>query len=71
MTGGDWIPAPRVGWGGGMAGKQLITGLCPGGKVRMERLARGTLDRRMNPALMAWRPAPSAVSKRSMRRSRC
>jgi alcohol dehydrogenase (NADP+) len=53
MTDQDWIPIPRVGWGVGMASKQLVTGLCPGGRVRMERLAQVILNGRMDPALMA------------------
>ncbi len=58
----DFKPGDRIivgditpGWGVGMAGKQLVTGLCSGGKVRMVRLARVTLDRRLNPALMETR----------------
>ncbi len=53
VTDQDWIPIPRVGWGVGMASKQLVTGLCPGGRVRMQRLAEVILNRRMDPALMA------------------
>ena len=53
MTENDWIPLNRVDWGVGMASKQLMTGLCPGGKVRMERLAQVILNKRMDPGLMA------------------
>jgi alcohol dehydrogenase (NADP+) len=53
LTDHDWIPVPRVGWGVGMASKQLITGLCPGGRVRMERLAEVIRHGRMDPSLMA------------------
>jgi isopropanol dehydrogenase (NADP+) len=49
----DYIPIPRVGWGVGMASKQLMTGLCPGGRVRMERLAEVVMHGRMDPSLMA------------------
>jgi threonine dehydrogenase-like Zn-dependent dehydrogenase len=49
----DYLPIPRTGWGFGMASKQIITGLCPGGKVRMERLADIVKYGRMDPALMA------------------
>ncbi len=53
MGNDDTIPIPRVGWGFGMASKQIMTGLCPGGKVRMERLAEVVMHKRMDPALMA------------------
>lgn len=36
---GDTLPIPRVEWGFGMADKDIHTGLCPGGRTRMERLA--------------------------------
>ncbi|MCL2686924.1 MAG: NAD(P)-dependent alcohol dehydrogenase [Methanobrevibacter sp.] len=50
---GDTLPIPRVGWGFGMADKDFATGLCPGGRVRMERLADIVSYGRMDPALMA------------------
>ena len=31
---------PRVEWGVGMADKTIATGLCPGGRLRMDRLLR-------------------------------
>lgn len=34
----DIIPIPRTDWGCGMAHKDIRGGLCPGGRVRMERL---------------------------------
>ena len=49
----DIIPLPRVGWGYGMADKNIVTGLCPGGRVRMERLADVVMCGRMDPSLMA------------------
>jgi len=49
----DIIPLPRVGWGYGMADKNIMTGLCPGGRVRMERLAEVVMCGRMDPSLMA------------------
>jgi alcohol dehydrogenase (NADP+) len=36
---GETLPIPRVEWGFGMADKDIHTGLCPGGRTRMERLA--------------------------------
>ncbi len=49
----DILPIPRAGWGFGMADKNIMTGLCPGGRVRMERLAEVVMHGRMDPALMA------------------
>jgi isopropanol dehydrogenase (NADP+) len=49
----DTIPISRVDWGFGMAEKNIITGLCPGGRVRMERLADLVTYGRMDPSLMA------------------
>lgn len=45
---GEYVHLPRVEWGVGMAEKTINTGLCTGGRLRMERLLRlldaGTLD---------------------------
>lgn len=35
---GDYIPIPRIEWGQGMSHKTIKGGLCPGGRLRMERL---------------------------------
>ncbi|MGH4123264.1 MAG: NAD(P)-dependent alcohol dehydrogenase [Clostridium sp.] len=35
---GDFLPIPRAEWGCGMAHKTIVGGLCPGGRLRMERL---------------------------------
>jgi threonine dehydrogenase-like Zn-dependent dehydrogenase len=37
---GDFIEIPRVEWGFGMAEKDIATGLCPGGHLRISRLRR-------------------------------
>ena len=37
---GEFVHLPRVEWGVGMADKTIATGLCPGGRLRMERLLR-------------------------------
>ncbi|MHC6178466.1 NAD(P)-dependent alcohol dehydrogenase [Clostridium sp. JNZ X4-2] len=35
---GDFLPIPREAWGCGMAHKTIKGGLCPGGRLRIERL---------------------------------
>ena len=42
---GEIVPIPRLEWGVGMSDKTIRTGLCPGGRERMERLLR-LLDRK-------------------------
>lgn len=37
---GEFVSIPRVAWGVGMADKTIRTGLCPGGRLRMEHLLR-------------------------------
>lgn len=49
----DILPIPRVGWGFGMAYKTIKGGLCPGGRVRMERMAEMVTHGRIDPSLMA------------------
>jgi isopropanol dehydrogenase (NADP+) len=49
---GDYVRIPRVEWGVGMAEKTIATGLCPGGRLRMERLLRLLEMKRVDPTLM-------------------
>ena len=48
LNGGDYIKIPRVEWGTGMGHKVISGGLTPGGRLRMEKLAKliqvGKLD---------------------------
>jgi isopropanol dehydrogenase (NADP+) len=37
---GEYVSIPRIAWGVGMADKTIRTGLCPGGRLRMQRLLR-------------------------------
>jgi threonine dehydrogenase-like Zn-dependent dehydrogenase len=46
---GDVVPIPRLEWGVGMADKTIRTGLCPGGRERMERLLRLLQKKRIDP----------------------
>jgi threonine dehydrogenase-like Zn-dependent dehydrogenase len=45
----DYIKIPRVAWGVGMSDKTIRTGLCPGGRERMERLIRLIQNGRIDP----------------------
>ena len=49
---GEFVHIPRVEWGVGMADKTIATGLCPGGRLRMERLLRVLEAGRVDPTLM-------------------
>jgi isopropanol dehydrogenase (NADP+) len=49
---GEFVHIPRVEWGVGMADKTIATGLCPGGRLRMERLLRVLESGRVDPTLM-------------------
>ncbi|GAA4930321.1 threonine dehydrogenase-like Zn-dependent dehydrogenase [Nonomuraea thailandensis] len=49
---GEFVRIPRVEWGVGMADKTITTGLCPGGRLRMERLLRILQGRRLDPTPM-------------------
>jgi len=49
---GDYVAIPRLDWGVGMAEKAIRTGLCPGGRLRMERLFRLLQTGCVDPTLM-------------------
>ncbi|MFI6494519.1 zinc-binding dehydrogenase [Streptomyces sp. NPDC050564] len=49
---GEFVSIPRVEWGVGMADKTIATGLCPGGRLRMERLLRVLEKERVDPTHM-------------------
>ena len=49
---GEYVAIPRLDWGVGMAEKTIRTGLCPGGRLRMERLIRLLQTGRVDPARM-------------------
>ncbi|MGA7761075.1 MAG: NAD(P)-dependent alcohol dehydrogenase [Candidatus Binataceae bacterium] len=46
---GEFVHIPRMEWGVGMAEKTIRTGLCPGGRLRMERLLRLLQGGRVDP----------------------
>ncbi|HEX5996525.1 MAG TPA: NAD(P)-dependent alcohol dehydrogenase [Jiangellales bacterium] len=49
---GEFVHIPRVEWGVGMADKTIASGLCPGGRLRMERLLRLLENGRVDPTRM-------------------
>jgi threonine dehydrogenase-like Zn-dependent dehydrogenase len=49
---GEYVQIPREDWGVGMAEKTINTGLCPGGRVRLERLLRLLENDRVDPTHM-------------------
>ncbi len=46
---GDYVKIPRAEWGCGMAHKQIVGGLMPGGRLRSEKLARLVMANRIHP----------------------
>ncbi len=57
---GDVVPIPRLEWGVGMADKTIRSGLCPGGRERMERLLRLLRKKRVNPGPLTTHRFPFA-----------
>ncbi|PZG18242.1 NAD(P)-dependent alcohol dehydrogenase [Nonomuraea aridisoli] len=55
---GEFVRIPRVAWGVGMADKTIRTGLCPGGRLRMERLLRVLAAKRLDPTPMTTHTFP-------------
>jgi isopropanol dehydrogenase (NADP+) len=55
---GEFVRIPRVEWGVGMADKTIATGLCPGGRLRMERLLQILETGRVDPTLMTTHQFP-------------
>ncbi len=49
---GEFIEIPREEWGVGMAEKDIVTGLCPGGRLRISRLLRLLKNGRLDPTPM-------------------
>jgi alcohol dehydrogenase (NADP+) len=47
---GEYIKIPRVEWGVGMGHKHIHGGLCPGGRLRMEKLASLVKYKKLDPS---------------------
>ncbi|HEV2238606.1 MAG TPA: NAD(P)-dependent alcohol dehydrogenase [Ktedonobacterales bacterium] len=55
---GEFVHLPRIEWGVGMAEKTITTGLCPGGRLRMERMLRLLASRRVDPTRLTTHTYP-------------
>jgi threonine dehydrogenase-like Zn-dependent dehydrogenase len=62
---GEFVNIPRVEWGVGMAEKTIRTGLCPGGRLRMERLLALLQAKRLDPTTMTTHTFPFAQLDRA------
>lgn len=49
---GDYIQIPRVEWGVGMGHKNILGGLTPGGRLRLEKLAKIVANGKLDVSLM-------------------
>lgn len=49
---GEYVSIPREEWGVGMAEKDIVTGLCPGGRLRMQQMLRLLENGRLDPTPM-------------------
>ncbi|MCO8246771.1 zinc-binding dehydrogenase [Haladaptatus sp. AB643] len=49
---GEYVEIPRAEWGVGMAEKDIVTSLCPGGRLRLRRLLRLLETDRVDPTRM-------------------
>lgn len=61
---GEFVSIPRLEWGVGMAEKTIRTGLCPGGRLRMERMLRLIESGRVDPRRMTTHTFPFAELER-------
>lgn len=55
---GEFVQIPREEWGVGMAEKNIVTGLCPGGRLRLQRLLRLLENGRLDPTPMTTHTFP-------------
>lgn len=62
---GEFVHIPRIEWGVGMAEKTIRTGLCPGGRLRMEQLLRILQNGRVDPTKMTTHTFPFTDAARA------
>ncbi|MFB6130018.1 MAG: NAD(P)-dependent alcohol dehydrogenase [Salinigranum sp.] len=55
---GETVDIPREEWGVGMAEKDIVTGLCPGGRLRLRRLLRLIETGKVDPTRMTTHTFP-------------
>lgn len=55
---GEFVHIPRLEWGVGMANITIVTDLCPGGRVRMERMLRLLQNKRIDPTRLTTHVFP-------------
>lgn len=55
---GEYVQIPREEWGVGMSEKTITTGLCPGGRLRLQRLLRLLEADRVDPTHMTTHEFP-------------
>jgi threonine dehydrogenase-like Zn-dependent dehydrogenase len=64
---GDFLKIPRIAWGVGMGDKTIRTGLCPGGRERMQRLLRLLETGRVDPTPLTTHQFPFAELPKAFR----
>ncbi|GER83882.1 NAD(P)-dependent alcohol dehydrogenase [Thermogemmatispora aurantia] len=62
---GEFVHIPRLDWGVGMAEKTITTGLCPGGRLRLERLLLLLQQKRVDPTPMTTHTFPFEEMERA------
>jgi len=62
---GEFIRIPRAEWGVGMAEISIVTGLCTGGRLRMERLLRLLAGKRLDPTQLTSHTFPFEEMERA------
>nr|BBH92191.1 NAD(P)-dependent alcohol dehydrogenase [Thermogemmatispora argillosa] len=62
---GEFVHIPRLDWGVGMAEKTITTGLCPGGRLRLERLLRLLQQKRVDPTPLTTHTFPFEEMERA------
>ncbi|MFB6353753.1 MAG: NAD(P)-dependent alcohol dehydrogenase [Halobacteriales archaeon] len=64
---GEYVNIPREAWGVGMAEKDVRTGLCPGGRLRLTRLLQLLEADRVDPTMMTTHEFPFAETDEAFR----
>jgi len=62
---GEFVQIPRLDWGVGMAEKTIKTGLCPGGRLRMERMLHLLQTGRVDPTRLTTHTFPFSETEKA------